>query len=396
MSCNTCHLPDGGVTDQSCIDCHGADLKRARDTHPASKFHDPTKAPLLQKIDAQNCLSCHQEHHQDRTHPMGVTVPADYCFHCHEDVANDRPSHAGMAFDTCANSGCHNYHDNTAIYENFLRKHHGEPSTLPVAENPLRRLQQWLKETGGRPEKQLSASEADATSEWIQPELVQQWSASGHAMAGINCSGCHSAADADAVKTSSQDFHATPDHTSCESCHRQEVKGFLNGRHGMRLQIGLSEMTPDLARHPMHSAAGHRTLNCSACHDPHQLNMQVAAVDACLSCHDDEHSRNYLNSSHFQLWQKEQRGEAASGSGVSCATCHMPRNEEGFVEHNQNDNLRPNEKMARSVCMNCHGLQFTLDSLADSQQKSQCYSAAPTSHVKSLEMVQEWFRSKQR
>ena len=65
-------------------------------------------------------------------------------------------------------------------------------------------------------------------------------------------------------------------------------------------------------------------------------------------------------------------GEGAANTGVSCATCHLPRepHREGDeevvrVQHNQNDNRRPNEKMMRNVCLKCHGAQFSLDALAD-------------------------------
>lgn len=74
----------------------------------------------------------------------------------------------------------------------------------------------------------------------------------------------------------------------------------------------------------------------------------------------------------------------------------MPRDEQGHVQHNQNDNLRPAEKMARSVCMNCHGLQFTLDALADPLLKDNCYSGPAATKVKSLDMVKDWFESRKR
>lgn len=401
MSCKTCHLPDGGVTDQSCIDCHGADLKKSRDTHPKSKFIDPTKAVLLEKIDASNCLTCHTEHQEDRTHAMGVTVPLDYCIHCHEDVAEDRPSHQDFGFNSCSNAGCHNYHDNTALYENFLKKHHGQPDLLETRVTPLRRLQQWLAEDSKAHEsKRLTAGQSDAPHEWNYPAVAGDWAASAHALAGVNCSECHS--DAASVDESSKGAEASerwlarPDHASCASCHDSEVAGFLKGMHGMKLSVGLTEMTPELARLPMHASAAHKQLNCSACHDPHRPDLQFAAVDACVSCHDDGHTRGYLNSSHFQLWQDEISGTAAAGTGVSCATCHMPRDDEGRVEHNQNSNLQPNEKMIRTTCMNCHGLQFTLDALADPRLKANGYSTSPQGHVESPQMVHDWFESKRK
>lgn len=395
LNCSVCHLPDGGVTDQSCIDCHGKDLKESRDTHPRSKFLDPTKAPLLRKIDAKNCLSCHIEHQEELTDTMGVTVPEDYCWHCHQDVAEDRPSHRDFAFNSCANAGCHNYHDNTALYENFLRKHAGEDSVLSEPENPLRKFQQWLANSENAGKTQLVAADSDAPVEWADVDATEDWSLSAHAAVGVNCSGCHSATTKSAENEAGQ-WVELPGHVDCENCHRDEVAGFLTGKHGMRLAADLPEMTPELARIPMHAAAGHKVLNCSACHDAHNPDPNFAAVDACVSCHDDGHSKAYLNSTHYQLWQDELAGEQSAGTGVSCATCHMPRDEDGIVQHNQNKNLRPNEKMARTVCMNCHGLQFTLDALADSDLKANCYSSTPKGTVKSLQMVKDWFESKKK
>lgn len=394
MNCNICHLPDGGVKDKSCIDCHSEDLKQSRDTHPARKFVDPTKAVLLQKLDAQNCLSCHVEHQEERTHAMGVTVPVDYCWHCHENVADDRPSHRGMAFSSCSNAGCHNYHDNTALYENFLSRHTGEPAILAEPQNPIRKFQQWLADSNGQSDKQLFEKDADAPLEWKNPDISEAWADSPHAVKGVNCSGCHT--DSAAVDAYATGWTQTPNHESCVACHESEVGGFLEGKHGMRPAAGLSKMTPELARLPMHAAAAHKSLDCSACHDPHKPDLQFAAFEACRSCHDDQHSRSYEQSSHFQLWKQELAGETTAGSGVSCATCHMSRDSDGIVNHNQNANLRPNEKMARTVCMNCHGLQFTLDALADADLKNNCYSTAPTASVKSLQMVKDWFDSKKK
>lgn len=404
LKCSACHTPDGEVSEQSCIDCHGAALKMSRDTHPKAKFRDPAKAELLEKIDASSCITCHAEHDEDRTLPMGVTVPADFCFHCHEGIADDRPSHAEMAFNTCTNAGCHNYHDNTALYENFLKKHLNESEVLQTAVVPRRSLGPSRKAATELINVALSEAAADAPVEFSDRTALTKWANSSHAFAGINCSDCHEqTTDNSSPKDTATQPTATPtaawisdlNHESCEACHRLETRGFLEGKHGMRLAVGLPPMSPKLARSPMHGAAAHAQLSCASCHDPHQPDLRFAAHDACLSCHDDQHSRSYQNSGHQQLWLAEVSGKAAMGSGVSCATCHMPRDEDGRVQHNQNHNLQPNEKMARTVCMNCHGLQFTLDSLSDSNLKANCYSTPPLSRVDSLEMVDQWFRSKQ-
>ena len=68
------------------------------------------------------------------------------------------------------------------------------------------------------------------------------------------------------------------------------------------------------------------------------------------------------------------------GSGVTCATCHLPRMVDGkevWVSHDQNANLRPNETMAREVCANCHGLEYSLSALADESLVESCYGEAP-------------------
>ena len=101
------------------------------------------------------------------------------------------------------------------------------------------------------------------------------------------------------------------------------------------------------ARVALHPDVGNQDLTCASCHKPHEQDLQFAAVEACLSCHADDHSQSYKDSPHFDLWQAELAGDLLPGAGVTCATCHMPQTERGGVvttNHNQNDTLRPNEK----------------------------------------------------
>jgi hypothetical protein len=100
------------------------------------------------------------------------------------------------------------------------------------------------------------------------------------------------------------------------------------------------------------------------------------------------------------LWQQEQDGTGAAGTGVSCATCHLPRirsREDGgdivFVQHNQNANLRPNEKMIRTVCLDCHGLRFSIDALADPKLVATNFTGRPARHVASVEMAMKRVRT---
>ena len=129
-----------------------------------------------------------------------------------------------------------------------------------------------------------------------------------------------------------------------------------------------------------------------SCHGAHDFDTQKAAVDACVGCHNDEHSNEYLRSPHHDLWKREKRGELPPGSGVTCATCHMPREEHNGdvrVQHNQSLNLRPVEKMIRPVCLTCHGLEFSIDALADPHLLENNFRGKPDIHVPSVDMARE-------
>jgi hypothetical protein len=59
------------------------------------------------------------------------------------------------------------------------------------------------------------------------------------------------------------------------------------------------------------------------------------------------------------------------------------------VQHNQSDNLRPNEKMLRPVCTQCHGLEFSIDALADVELVRHNFNGAPGIHVPSVDLAVE-------
>jgi hypothetical protein len=157
-------------------------------------------------------------------------------------------------------------------------------------------------------------------------------------------------------------------------------------------------MTPAQARLPFKADAAHRELSCNSCHGAHRYDTQQAAAQACLQCHADDHSLAYEGSEHAQLWQRETQRELPAGSGVSCASCHLPRQAhvyedyeltQTYVQHNQNDTLRPNEKMIRPVCMSCHGLGFSIDALADKELVQRNFAGQPARHVPSIEMAMQ-------
>jgi formate-dependent nitrite reductase cytochrome c552 subunit len=385
--CNLCHTPMNGVKQDACLGCHKAELEAANDSHPPKKFLDPRNADRAAALDARLCITCHREHVPELTRPVGVTMPEDYCFRCHADLGKERPSHVGLSFQTCASSGCHNFHDNRALYEDFLVKHAKSPDLSPILLNPGRDFAARYRQAHPETTSPLTVAQhngpADRT---YEPELLTAWAETAHARSGVNCQDCHVDPEA------GPQWVERPTHAACATCHQAERDGFLLGHHGMRLDQGLSAMTPGMARMAMKADAADRAVTCVSCHRAHTFDTRHAAVKACMNCHNDEHTRAYLDSKHYPLWHNELQGIASPNSGVSCATCHLPREQHQkggqarvVVQHNQNDNLRPNEKMIRSVCMNCHGLRFSIDALADDTLVANNFTGQARTHIESID-----------
>jgi hypothetical protein len=383
LRCDNCHGGDGKVASSSCQACHREELEHADDSHPPSKFLDPRNAALIAKLDARECVACHTEHEPALTDRFGVSLPRDYCVYCHDDIGEERSTHAGLTHDSCQAGGCHNFHDNRALTEDFMEEHLGEPD---LRERPLRLLRTG---TARRTAKPLAAADADAPRGLYDANAIMAWAGSAHARNAVNCSDCHGPSGERKVEV-----------TACERCHQRELDGFRASRHGARLAVGLSPMQPKLARLPMKARASERALDCQSCHGAHAYDTQRAAAEACQGCHDDRHTRAYPQSPHARAYEAELEGEGVAGSGVSCAACHLPVEHTGAgrvaVQHNQNDNLRPNEKMARSVCLACHGLRFTLDALADAALIEANFRGGAAEHVPSLDWVEARREARQR
>ncbi|MEM6278394.1 MAG: cytochrome c3 family protein [Verrucomicrobiota bacterium] len=397
--CDVCHdneptkglFTSSGVSNEACNSCHAEDLELANDSHPVAKFRNPENAVLLKHIDAVRCVTCHTEHLEEHTHEMAVSIPPDYCAHCHTNTLEIRESHNGLEFNTCETAGCHNYHDNTSLFESFLLEHAHEPAILTSASRTLPDpVYRWLNQV---PER-TPAVVPDAPAEVLATHEghLSDWIETSHAMAGVNCSDCHGGT------SPASPWQDRPASSSCSTCHDIEASDFAKGKHGMRLAADLSPMSPSLARLEMKPEVAHQQLDCVSCHGAHEFDRQFAAAEACITCHNDAHSRNFADSKHFALWQAELAGHVSAGTGVSCATCHMPREERRnpdtgetllVVQHNQNSNLRPNEKMYRAVCMDCHGLPFTMDALSDEDLILKNFVGLPQNHVESTDWVLE-------
>ena len=403
LSCDSCHGDSFSGSDSMqklCIDCHGDQRKKPYDSHPKAKFTDPGNADRLENINALDCTTCHVEHQPSITNENGLTQPIDFCIHCHKDIAKDRPSHNDLPFDTCATSGCHNYHNNRSLYTDYLIKHLDETELLSNQRLPEKEFSKILDEVIEYPHKrypvkQLTLEDIDAPDNSpSNNQLHDDWLTTAHAQSGVNCSGCHLPAS---KENDNSQWIDKPDHTACATCHGMEVEHFMKGKHGMRIKQDLPPMTPSLARLPMKAKSEHTELNCNTCHKAHKYELTKASVDICLDCHNDKHSIAYTASPHFYLLDKEQNGNLPAGSGVSCASCHMPRLNYDvsewlrriMVQHNQNENLRPNSKMIRSVCTNCHGLEFTIDSLADKNLVDNNFNGKPKIHIDTMDLAKK-------
>lgn len=403
VACKACHkasFTQASDFQEACIECHGEMRKKPFDSHPKAKFKDPRNADLIDKINVLQCITCHTEHRPDMVHKGGYTQPVDFCIHCHQDIGEDRPSHADMEFSSCNNAGCHNFHNNQALYTDFLVKHLREPKNLEKQILPKKDFASRLEEIATYPHDRypvrvLAENDHDGADHLPPDEdILHEWLGSAHAKAGVNCSACHMIA-ADEQSTALWENH--PDHRACGQCHDMEVKHFQEGKHGMRLKAGLSPLTPKMARLPMKVDSLNKPLDCTTCHSDHQFDISEAAVDACLGCHDDEHSNAYLSSPHYDLWKKELSGDLPAGSGVSCASCHMPRMDMDVSEwmsrvvvmHNQNATLIPNEKMIRPACLHCHGLEFSINALADDELVQKNFTGQPDFQTTSLELAEQ-------
>ncbi len=433
VACETCHTNDkfddvSSVRkdlNKTCVTCHKDELKASNDSHPRKKFTNPRMAAYWEKIDGRFCTSCHAEHLPAETLAGMLTIPADYCVACHsegdQDVRVNRASHVGLTFDTCASSGCHNYHDNRALYEDFLVKHGNDPW---LSEDPVLEAAALARNRprGSADEIETYLASLDDSPVEYDAQIDHDWAASAHAAADVDCASCH-APEAENATEIEASWVEAPGEAVCADCHRAEAKTFAVGRHGMRRHpeiakprdaeralkdLGLSDppeklvslletyladpapppqMSTKEARIALRDEAHGQNLTCNTCHKPHAQDLTFAAVDACLTCHDDEHSTAYKSSPHFDLWSGELVGDLPVGSGVTCATCHMPKSEKAekaVSNHNQNDTLRPNEKMIRPVCMSCHGLSFAIDALADPNLVTNNFSGTPIRQIESI------------
>ncbi len=131
-----------------------------------------------------------------------------------------------MGFDTCNDAGCHNFHNNRALYTDFLVKHLHEPDLLDKPLLPARGFASVLADISDYPAdrypvKQLLAGDADLPA-GVQLAALghSDWLETGHARSGVNCTACHLVTRPGADTPAWTD---RPGQQACSLCHRLEV-----------------------------------------------------------------------------------------------------------------------------------------------------------------------------
>lgn len=221
-------------------------------------------------------------------------------------------------------------------------------------------------------------------------EIEQQWQSSVHALAEVNCSSCHK-------NEQTKAFIAKPTEESCKSCHESSVDTFLLGKHGIRTLEGLSPLTPAMAHLPMQESSLNKQMNCNTCHNVHTVNTYEASVDSCLTCHSDNHSLNYKNSPHAQIFRQIGTLTRPNADSVTCATCHLPREVSGdaiLVNHNNTYTLKPRDRMVKEVCLNCHGLEHAYNSIFDDELVETNFASSPTQKLPTFQLVRDLERKR--
>ena len=216
-------------------------------------------------------------------------------------------------------------------------------------------------------------------------EINQLWQQSAHAQADVNCSSCH--------QDDKQALVVQPTFESCQSCHELAVDTFLYGKHGVRLREGLSPLTPAMAHLPMKESATAKEMTCNACHNVHSVDTLQASVDSCLTCHNDAHSLNYRQSKHAEMFAAAKSGLVRpSAESVTCATCHLPRIHPGevtLVNHNNTFLSEPRDRMVKEVCMNCHGVEYSFDSIFDDELVEANFARPPNQKLETFDLIRQ-------
>ncbi|MCG8306017.1 MAG: hypothetical protein MI975_01410 [Cytophagales bacterium] len=126
---------------------------------------------------------------------------------------------------------------------------------------------------------------------------------------GVQCEACHGMGSVHAFTRSPDDIESVSDATLCGQCH------YRNEDHSIAAANGFIKHNTQFDEL---QSAGHKTLACVSCHNPHasvQHGQTEGIIKECTECHDD-----LKNPTH---------------RGADCVTCHMPNATKSAVVTNK-------------------------------------------------------------
>ena len=364
--CEACHEPWTGPTDEKCLVCHSRNL--TYDTHSKKVLANPQKAKPIDRLLDADCVDCHREHQEVKT--SGYTGPENLCKRCHPPESLPPGRHFSGEKGSCQRIGCHSYHTNLTQREIT----HGDMSRLLeatkiVATEPHKPYRKLNK-------KEMAEMKANPFYS-AKPAVTSRYEISKHNGTEATCKRCH--------RKENGPLDSSPGASVCRDCHKTQTDSFLTGAHGAKERSNDSSL----------SLFGHNTgvkVTCGSCHDSHSLRLEEARIKACKTCHDSVHSKNYLGSGHYR-YLSDPVFQSKKLTGVDCAGCHMPRLHEtgGATDHNESLSASTKEAMARTVCVKCHGLYFSLSSLYNDIIVSSNFTYSPKNGTDEIEYA---FRNK--
>lgn len=209
------------------------------------------------------------------------------------------------------------------------------------------------------------------------PGIVNQFSTSAHARAGVTCQDCHEVQEDYFSAVAHQDTFVTRQPTSgiCANCHQAEVAQFMRSRHGLPAyvaMVGTEGLEPemlevynsieehtavDTVRNSLYHAEGPEITRfacqgcheigqpfpdgsvgtCTDCHLRHEFSLEQARKpETCGACHigpdhpqweiyqESPHGIAYQTMGHTWNWDAEP-GTVTSDDfpAATCATCHI-------------------------------------------------------------------------
>jgi hydroxylamine dehydrogenase len=186
------------------------------------------------------------------------------------------------------------------------------------------------------------------------PKLVEQWGTSAHAGQGVDCLGCHEAAEGewDYFEHYGVGVASSPTAGDCAGCHKHEYDEFSQSKHSALAMIYFATsfdrnaFEPTIAtKHGCQEchAIGHfwpdeSVGECDACHPKHTFDVAVARNPyTCGECHigpDHPHIEIWEESKHGNVFLSNTRnwevlgyegteGEPPPLDAPTCTTCHM-------------------------------------------------------------------------